>query len=231
VRDPEVDEELQAAREQLRQATEAFAFLEARMKDGSGTASASADVEAATSRITELESALNRAEAEAALARSSAVTQDDLDRVQHAADERVAELERRMSEPSPEAAAEAEALRARLTEAEDRAREAELALATAREDAAAEQDATAAEAAPAAPEAATPEPAPKREPVAKSETAPKPEPSDPNDLIAELEAQVAAAEARAKEAEDEALHLSPEANDLRARLARSAAKKKFGPSG
>jgi hypothetical protein len=237
VRDPEVDEELQAAREQLRQATEAFAFLEARMKDGSGTASASADVEAATSRITELESALNRAEAEAALARSSAVTQDDLDRVQHAADERVAELERRMSEPSPEAAAEAEALRARLTEAEDRAREAELALATAREDAAAEhdaaaeQDATAAEAASAAPEAATPEPAPKREPVAKSETAPKPEPSDPNDLIAELEAQVAAAEARAKEAEDEALHLSPEANDLRARLARSAAKKRFGPSG
>jgi hypothetical protein len=231
VRDPEVDEELQAAREQLRQATEAFAFLEARMKDGSGTASASADVEAATSRITELESALNRAEAEAALARSSAVTQDDLDRVQHAADERVAELERRMSEPSPEAAAEAEALRARLTEAEDRAREAELALATAREDAAAEQDATAAEAAPAAPEAATPEPATKHEPVAKSETAPKPEPSDPNDLIAELEAQVAAAEARAKEAEDEALHLSPEANDLRARLARSAAKKKFGPSG
>ena len=229
VRDPEVDEELQAAREQLRQATEAFAFLEARMQDGSGTAAASADVDAATSRITELESALNRAEAEAALARSSAVTQDDLDRVQHAADERVAELERRMGEPSPEAAAEAEALRARLTEAEDRAREAELALATAREDAAAEQDATAPQAASAAPE--TPEPAPKREPVAKSETAPKPESSDPNDLIAELEAQVAAAEARAKEAEDEALHLSPEANDLRARLARSAAKKKFGPSG
>ena len=137
VRDPEVDEELQAAREQLRQATEAFAFLEARMKDGSGTAAASADVEAATSRITELESALNRAEAEAALARSSAVTQEDLDRVQHAADERVAELERRMGETSPEAAAEAEALRAKLAEAEDRAREAEVALATAQEDAAA----------------------------------------------------------------------------------------------
>ena len=131
VRDPEVDEELQAAREQLRQATEAFAFLEARMKDGSGTAAASADVEAATSRITELESALNRAEAEAALARSSAVTQEDLDRVQHAADERVAELERRMGETTPEAAAEAVALRARLAEAEDRAREAEVALATA----------------------------------------------------------------------------------------------------
>lgn len=63
--DPELDEELQAAREQLRQATEAFAFLEARMKDGAGTASASADVEAATNRIAELESAQHRAEAEA----------------------------------------------------------------------------------------------------------------------------------------------------------------------
>jgi hypothetical protein len=216
VGDPEVDEELQAAREQLRQATEAFAFLEARMKDGSGTAAASADVEAATSRITELEFALNRAETEAALARSSAVTQEDLDRVQHAADERVAELERRMGETSPEAAAEAEALRAKLAEAEDRAREAEVALATAQEDAAAQE------------EDATPEPT---TPASKPEPVAKPEPSDPNDLIAELEAQVAAAEARAKEAEDDALHLSPEANDLRARLARSAAKKKFGPSG
>jgi hypothetical protein len=63
--DLELDEELQAAREQLRQATEAFAFLEARMKDGAGTASASADVEAATKRIAELESALVRAEVEA----------------------------------------------------------------------------------------------------------------------------------------------------------------------
>ena len=57
------------------------------------------------------------------------------------------------------------------------------------------------------------------------------EPSDPDELIAELEAQVALAEARAKEAGDEALHRSPEANDLRARLARSAAKKKLGPTG
>jgi len=74
-------------------------------------------------------------------------------------------------------------------------------------------------------------PAAKSTPTPKPEPVAKPEPTDPNDLIAELEAQVAAAEARAKEAEDEALHLSPEANDLRARLARSAAKKKFGPSG
>ena len=215
VRDPEVDEELQAAREQLRQATEAFAFLEARMKDGSGTAAASADVEAATSRITELESALNRAEAEAALARSSAVTQEDLDRVQHAADERVAELERRMGETSPEAAAR----RGPSREAGGGRRP--------RPDGGGGACDRPRGRSPRSrrPLRLEPAPAPKPEPVAK------PEPSDPNDLIAELEAQVAAAEARAKEAEDEALHLSPEANDLRARLARSAAKKKFGPSG
>ncbi len=58
-----------------------------------------------------------------------------------------------------------------------------------------------------------------------------PEPSDPDDLIADLEAQVTAAEARAKEADDEALQRNPEANDLRARLARGAAKKKLGPTG
>jgi hypothetical protein len=213
VRDPALDEELQAAHEQLRQATEAFAFLEARMKDGSGAAPASADVEAATKRITELEGALSRAEAEAALARSSAVTQDDLDRVRHEADERVAELERRMEETSPAVEAEAEALRAKLAEAEERAREAEVALAAARENAAEQPAVTMAPARS------------KPEPVAT------PEPTDPNDLIAELEAQVAAAETRAKEAEDEALHLTPEANDLRARLTRNAAKKKLGPTG
>jgi len=212
-RDPALDEELQAAHEQLRQATEAFAFLEARMKDGSGAVPASADVEAATKRISELEGALNRAEAEAALARSSAVTQDDLDRVRHEADERVAELERRMEETSPAVEAEAEALRAKLAETEERAREAEVALAAARENAA---DQARASTAPAR---------------SKPEPVKTPEPTDPTDLIAELEAQVAAAETRAKEAEDEALNLTPEANDLRARLTRNAAKKKLGPTG
>jgi len=211
VRDPVLDEELQAAQEQLRQATEAFAFLEARLKDGSGAPSG--DVEAATERISELEAALNRAEAEAALARSSAVTQDDLDRVRHEADERVAELERRMGETSPAVDAEAEALLARLAEAEERAREAELELAAAREQTAIQ------------PKSAPAKARSRPEPVAT------PGPSDPDGLIADLEAQVAAAETRAKEAEEEALHLSPEANDLRARLTRNAAKKRLGPTG
>ena len=214
-RDPQIDEELQAAHEQLRQATEAFAFLEARMKDGSGAVPASADVEAATKRMAELEAALNRAEAEAALARSSAVTQEDLDRVRHEADERVAELERRMETPSPAVEAEAEAMRAKLAEAEERAREAEAALAAVKDQAVREPEA----------EPAAPKPKARLEPVVTAA------PADPTDLIAELEAQVAAAETRAKEAEDEALHLSPEQNDLRARLTRNAAKKKLGPTG
>ncbi|MEP6758714.1 MAG: hypothetical protein ABJB55_05925 [Actinomycetota bacterium] len=224
-RDDALEDELQAAREQLRQATEAFAFLETRMKDGSGSQAPSPDVEAASARIAELETALNRAEAEAALARSSAVTQDDLDRVRHEADERVAELERRMDESSSadlsvsdaQAAAEAKAqeeaaaLRAKLADAEVRAAHAEAALVAARD------------------QATLPVESPKQ--VAPSRAPESSEPSDPDDLIAELEAQVAAAEVRAKEAEDEALHLSPEANDLRARLARNAARKRFGPTG
>jgi hypothetical protein len=52
----------------------------------------------------------------------------------------------------------------------------------------------------------------------------------PNGLIEELEAKVAEAEARAKEAEDEALRITPEANDLRAKLAQAAARKKLGSS-
>ena len=146
--EPALDEELQAAREQLRQATEAAAFLEAHAKDGAGTASVVADVEGATNRI--------------------------------------AELERRMAEMSRAVPADAGA-------------------------------------APSA-NGSRPQPVAKREQVATSQS------SDPNGLIAELEAQVAAAEARAKEAEDETLHRSPEAEELRARLARSAAKKKLGPA-
>ena len=42
---------------------------------------------------------------------------------------------------------------------------------------------------------------------------------------------LAAVEVFAKEAEEEALRLTPEANDLRARLAQAAARKKLGPSG
>ena len=202
-RDPELEEELKVAREQLQQASEAFAFLEARVKDGSGAQATAADVDAAASRISELEVALQRAELDAAQARSSSVSQEELDRVRREADERVAEMERQMLEDAAKVDPELEALRAQLAEAEHRAKDAEQAMASARADV----------------EAA-------REEVV---TAPNGEVS--NGLIEELEAKVAEAEARAKEAEEEALRITPEANDLRARLAQAAARKKLGPSG
>jgi hypothetical protein len=73
--DQELEEELKVAREQLQQASEAFAFLEARVKDGSGAQASPADIDAAATRISELEAALQRAEHDAAEARSSAVSQ------------------------------------------------------------------------------------------------------------------------------------------------------------
>jgi hypothetical protein len=86
----------------------------------------------------------------------------------------------------------------------------------------------------------TPEPEPAWEPEPQRELAqgwaPEPEPrvesepNDPTDLIAVLEARVAEAEARAQHAKEEAMQLSPEASDLRVRLARTAARKKMGSS-
>jgi len=201
--DRELEEELKVAREQLQQASEAFAFLEARVKDGSGSQASPADIDAAATRISELETALQRAEHDAAEARSSAVSQEDLDQVRREADARVAELERQMHEDAAKVDPELEALRAQLAEAEQRAKGAEQALSSAR----------------AHVEAA-------REEVV---TAPNGEVSD--GLIEELESKVAEAEARSKEAGEEALRVTPEANDLRARLAQAAARKKLGPSG
>jgi len=229
-RSAELAEELQAAREQLQQATEAYAFLEARMKDGPGVVAQGPDVEAATARIAELEDSLKRAEAEAALARTSAVSQEELDQVRHDADERVADLERRVQEESTKAAEaaagsdpELEALRAQVAETEARAQQAEASLAAAQADVlAARKEAEAAKRGDAK------EPALSRAPIPAASPA---ETGDPVDLIAELEAKVAEAEVRAKEAEEEALRLTPEANDLRARLARTAARKKLGPTG
>jgi hypothetical protein len=200
----ELEEELQVAREQLQQASEAFAFLEAKMKDGTSQAS-SVDVEAALSRITELEGALKKAEADAAEARSGAVSQDDLDQVRREADERVAALEQQMKEDAARPDPELEELRAKLAETEKRAQEAEASLSAARSAvlAAKEQVEAVAEAVP----------------EAKS-----------TGLIEELEAKVAEAEARAKEAEEEALRITPEATDLRAKLAQAAARKKLGSS-
>lgn len=204
----ELREELQAAREQLQQASEAYAFLEARMKDGQGAHGRSPDVEAASQRIAELEAALNRAEAEAALARTSSATNEELNQVRQDADERVAQMERQMQQESTKTAD----AQARAQAAEDAllAAKADVASARERADAAKREQ-------PKATAVSEPEPA-------------KPSPSDPVDLIAELEAKVAEAEVRAKEAEEDALRLTPEANALRARLARSVASKKFGPT-
>jgi hypothetical protein len=124
-----LEEELRVAREQLQQASEAFAFLESKMKDGSGGQASSVDVDAAMSRIAELEAALQRAEAEAQQARTA--SQGDLDKVRREADERVAELQRQMAQakkPDPEL----EELRAKLADTEQRAQKAESALANAR---------------------------------------------------------------------------------------------------
>jgi hypothetical protein len=202
-RDEQLEEELQIAREQLQQASEAFAFLEHRVKDGPGGQATAADIEAAGARIAELETALKRAEEEAAAARNGSVPQEELDRVRREADERVAELERQLQADATKADPEIETLRTQLAEAEARARGAEDALASARADVAAA--------------------------IRQVETVPNGE--VPDDLIQELEAKVAEAEARAKEAEEEALRVTPEANDLRARLAQAAARKKLGPSG
>jgi len=202
-RHQELEEELKIAREQLQQASEAFAFLEHRIKDGPGSQPTPADIEAASGRIAELESALKRAEEEAAAARSGAISQEELDRVRREADARVAELEQQLQADAARVDPETEALRAQLAEAEARARDAEHALSTARADVVA----------------------------AREEVDTVPNGEVPGDLIEELESKVAEAEARAKEAEEEALRITPEANDLRARLAQAAARKKLGPSG
>jgi len=204
-RDQELEEELKVAREQLRQASEAFAFLEARVKDGPSGQASSADIEAATGRIAELEVALKRAEEEAAAARNGPVSQEELDRVKRDADERIAEMHRQMQEDAAKVDPEMEALRGQLADAEARAKGAEDAVASARADVAAARE--------------------------EVETAPPPNGQVSNEVLEELEAKVAEAEARAKEAEEEALRLTPEANDLRARLAQAAARKKLGPSG
>jgi len=200
-RDLDLQEELKVAREQLQQASEAFAFLEARVKDGPAGQASAAEIDAATGRIAELEVALKRAEEDAAAARSGSVSQEELDRIKRDADERIAELERQMQQGAAKADPEIEALRAQLAETEARAKGAEDALMTARASVAAVEDV---------------------------ETSPNGGVS--NGLIEELEAKVAEAETRAKDAEEEAVRPTPEANDLRARLAQAAARKRLGPS-
>jgi hypothetical protein len=182
------------------------------------------ELESAIARVAELEDALQRASRENAQVRSHAASQEqDIERLRQEASERVAELEEQVRSDGPEI----ETLRAKLSEAQSRAVEAESLLTTAREELAAahtqvgdtrvseDGEGEVASLQPAEPELGPAEP----------------EPTDPTDLIAVLEAKVAEAEARAQTAKDEAMQLSPEASDLRTRLARTAARKKMGSAG
>jgi hypothetical protein len=210
---------------------------------------AAARVVAALARIEHLEAALKRASDDAETARARTVPHEELERVRREADERVAALEHKLELDGPEI----EALRARVGEAEARAVESEALLATVQSDLAAARAEVEARPAPESelslvtvdvpeqesePEAESqpepqPEPQPKHasEPQPEHASEPQPEPTDPIDLLAVLAERVADAEARAKSARDEAMQLSPEAADLRRRLARTAARKKLGPTG
>ena len=178
--DRELEEELKVAREQLQQASEAFAFLEARVRDGSGAQATAADVDDAASRITSSRqrssgpSTMPQRRGAAPCPRRSSI------QVRRDADARVAELERQMHEDAAKVDPELETLRAQLADAERRAKGAEQAMTSARADVDAARE--------------------------EVETAPNGVMS--NDLIVALEAKVAAAEARAKEAEEEALRIT-----------------------
>jgi hypothetical protein len=189
-----------------------------------------AELESATAKIAELERALQRAADENELVRSQAASQElDMERLRQEASERVAALEEQVRGDGPEI----DALRAKLAEAEARAAEAETLLATAHAELAAAHTQVgdtrvADDAAGSVEPVAEPEPQPALDVEPISE--PEPEPTDPTDLIAVLEARVAEAEARVQSAKEEAMQLSPEASDLRVRLARTAARKKMGAS-
>jgi hypothetical protein len=216
-----------------------------------------AQVDAAMRRIEHLEGALKRASEEAEAARSRTVPQEELERVRREADERVAALERKLQLDGPEVIA----LRAQVAEAESRANEAESLLATAQDDLAAARaevgepepvpeplpapvetvggvvpdvDAGWAANSDIAPDIApdtAPDISPEVDGVREPDQEQEWEPTDVIDLLEALAAKVAKAEARAQLARDEALQLSPEAADLRRRLARTAARKKLGTTG
>lgn len=128
--------------------------------------------------------------------------------------------------PDPATVRELEELRRRLADAEARVTDAEAAAVAARGEAEAAQAA-------ARNAAATPGPVYAPAPAANNgATGGKNGASD--DLLHRLEARIAAAEQRAKDAEERIDRLAPlsdEATDLRARLAKTAARKRLGPSG
>ena len=228
----ELREELAVTREQLRQAAEAVEFLESRVKEGPAPSALAADVEAAQARIAELEAELGHVRAEADQAKEHAAsTEQELDRLRTETDQRVAVLQQRMREVSTGNGAPAG------TPVMNG--DGEQPVANGNGDRAATNGNGDRAVGAIEPVAVEPQPEP------QPETARRPEPSAPApqvepmrgvpSLIAELEAQVAEAEddvgalkAPAPEASGEgtSLNLSPEADALRARLARTAARKK-----
>ncbi len=218
-----------------------------------------AQVDAAMRRIEHLEGALKRASREAEAARSRTVPQEELERVRREADERVAALERKLQLDGPEVialraqVAEAES---RANEAESLLATAQDDLAAARAEVGEPEPVYEPPPAPVetvergavpeifadwaadsdiapdvAPEVALPDIAPEVDGVREPDQEQEWEPTDVIDLLEALAAKVAKAEARAQLARDEALQLSPEAADLRRRLARTAARKKLGTTG
>jgi hypothetical protein len=191
--------------------------------DGPPPPTSVAELEDATAKIAELEEALQRAAEENEEVRSHAANQEqDIERLRQESSERAAALEEQVRQDEPEI----DELREKLAAAEARATENEALLRTAHEELAAAHaqvgDTRVDEPGELAADAGS-EPG-------RDEPASEPEPEDPTDLVAVLEARVAEAEARAESAKQEAMQLSPEASDLRVRLARTAARKKMGSS-
>ena len=210
-------DELEASREQLRQAEEAYRFLEGRLRQSQVALDRREAPEPgpADARAAELEEALRKSEAELALllagtaeAESSEV-QAELAMAEErriAAESRAQQVERRVAE-----------LESHLAETRDqfegRVAEMETELQSARE------------------ELDIPEPETDAPPMADpAASAPEPEAPTPEATagLAHLEARLQEAERRADEAEGQLADLSPEASDLRTRLARTAARKHLG---
>ncbi len=196
-RDAERRDELAVTREQLRQATEAVAFLEGRVKEGAASAAAVADVEAAQQRIAQLEAELGQVRAEANQAKEHAAsTEQQLDQLRIERDQQVAVMQQRLREVPNGNKAPANGNGERVVPASV-------------EPGPVEEDA--------------PEP-----PI----TQPEPIREVPS-FIDELEAQAAdegdggsrKAQQPEPSGEGTSLALSPEADDLRARLARAATRK------
>lgn len=207
-RDAERRDELDVTREQLRQATEAVAFLEGRVKEGTASNAALADVEAAQQRIAQLEAELGQVRAEADQAKEHAAsTEQQLDQLRIERDQQVAVMQQRMREVPNGNGAPANG-----------------------NEVPANADGDGERLVPAS-----------IEPPAVEEDAPEPPITQPEPIrevpsfLAELEAQAAGegggegaprmAQQPEPSGEGTSLALSPEADDLRARLARAATRK------